>query len=292
MRYILTIALFYSLLYSYEIESSYKFKEHKIYSEHLIEDINSSFLIVEIPDNINRYQLQSKKLLDIFKENGHEINISSPVVLFEKEIDIDFKEIKNHISYLYTKEYMGYDIKIESIEIEPTSYFDLDGYTIEYIDFSQNLLRRDRGTFYVDFKSTERDKRLFFRFKIDAHIEALVATKNIDTSTNLSYNNLKVERVKVGEFLSLPLKISIVGNHASKNYIREGDIITSRDTKKIFAIEKNSKVNAILKDGLVSIEIEATAMEAGSIGDTIRIRMNDRTYNQAVVINRGLVEIK
>ena len=57
-------------------------------------------------------------------------------------------------------------------------------------------------------------------------------------------------------------------------------------------IKKGERVNAVLSDGALSIIVEVTALENGNLGETIKVKNNDKKVFSAQIVSKKQVMIR
>ena len=57
-------------------------------------------------------------------------------------------------------------------------------------------------------------------------------------------------------------------------------------------IKKGERVGAVLSDGALSIIVEVTALENGNLGDTIKVKNNDKKVFSAQIVSKKQVMIR
>lgn len=80
-------------------------------------------------------------------------------------------------------------------------------------------------------------------------------------------------------------------DHAARRSLAPGRPILARDVKSVPAVERNAIVQLVAVSGPVRIETKAKALDAGAIGQTVRLQnLDSRRVVSGVVIGRGMVE--
>lgn|GEM_PF-2028329 len=275
-----------NLLAEFKLQSHYIVPSSKIYSNYLF-DTDREFLLFDLKDNIKQ-RVSSKIIKNICKKNALEIETDRDVVIFQR--DIEFTFIKDILKKRFLEQ--NRDINISSIEIELQANKFEESAIFDSISVSKSTLNRSKGHFVAIFKKDNRDKRYYFKFKIDAKIKQLIAKEFIPKGSILDKNNLEL---KISDFKSLSQRdlnnIDIFGKYRAKRNIKAGAILNKNYINLIPLIMKNQRVEATLKDGFLHIKFEAKALQNGAKGDIIEIVNENKVVFKAKIISRGKVEI-
>ena len=91
---------------------------------------------------------------------------------------------------------------------------------------------------------------------------------------------------------AVPASQAVIGLEV-KRRLSDGRVLTGRDVGPRSAVKSNTPVNVVWKDGGLSLELAARALEPGAIGDEIRVlnTMTSRTI-RGTVVGDGMVEIR
>jgi flagella basal body P-ring formation protein FlgA len=78
-----------------------------------------------------------------------------------------------------------------------------------------------------------------------------------------------------------------------KRRLSDGRVLSQRDVGPHSAVKSNTPVNVVWKDGALSLQLAGRALEAGAVGDEIRVlnTMTSRTI-RGTVVGDGMVEIR
>ena len=57
-------------------------------------------------------------------------------------------------------------------------------------------------------------------------------------------------------------------------------------------IKKGERINAVLNDGALSIIVEVMALENGNLGETIKVKNNDKKVFSAQIVSKKQVMIR
>ena len=78
-----------------------------------------------------------------------------------------------------------------------------------------------------------------------------------------------------------------------KRRLSDGRVLTERDVGPRSAVKSNTPINVLWKAGALSLELAGRSLEAGAVGDEIRVlnTMTSRTI-RGTVVGDGMVEIR
>ncbi len=279
------------------LKDHYCVQNDTIYLKELFPKAKKNFKLFKIPHNINNYKVPSVDIISPIKNIlGVEVDdISGGVVLFDKRCNLKYekKKIIDVLKSKFLKQYNYFVIK--NIDIKPISSFpkDFDKYSFSGIKISNYNLHKSRGTFSVLYKD-EKDRvlRVYFKFKIVAKIAVFKAKNNITNGKILYLNDYDEVVVKFDKIPTDIVRFKTLDGYVARTYIRRGKIITSYMIKRKKLIRKKQIVTAVVKNGALSVEFTATALNGGDKGDEIKIMNESRKIFRAIVKDRDLVEIK
>jgi len=209
------------------------------------------------------------------------------VHLFALTPDALEKKLKYYLEKKFTSYYPT--MLINKIEITPNQ--DIPKETkIVRIYLPNNSVKREHGSFSAILKSKNRQKRIYFKYSIDAKVSVLKAVTNIKRHTPLSSSLFERVTIKFTNFYDQPvLKLF---NLESKNHIPQGKILINRLIRDIPLIHKKDKLTAIITSEGIELNFPVTALEDGSIGELIRVRRDTSKIFQAKIISENQVLIK
>ena len=292
---ILLILSIFSVLFAnkyqiIELENRYFFSNPNIYSTDILTGIKKNFLIAKIPNNINVYKIPSKKIKDIFLNNGYKALTSVNFITFKKELDIDKNKIKNFIKDKYTEIYKN--LHIENIEIKSNSYVDLKGFFIDKLEISHNRLNYDHGSLRVSLKNNlGNQKSIYLKYKITAYIFSLKATANISKDELISKNtNIKLLKTDFKDHKKALVSLE-ENTYYARHKIHKGALLYQRYLKKKPLVKKNDVLIVVFRSDFVRANRSAIALSDGYKNDIISIKIDDKK-RKAKVISKNKVEIQ
>ncbi len=201
------------------------------------------------------------------------------------------KNIKELIKNSYTKQYPT--IKINSIRVTQIAKTPkrFDNFREEEIILSPASLKRNRATLSVLYSSPQKDKKIYFKYQIKATIDLYKANQVIKRGEALTIDNLTLHTTPFQSLLAQPISKLDLNEYSAKRTIKKNRIITTLDIKKSIDIQKNQKVNALISDGELKIMFQATSLQAGNIGDIIKIKRSKNKILRAKIKSKNSVEV-
>lgn len=166
--------------------------------------------------------------------------------------------------------------------------------TFEAKSMNDKFMARDlkKINVYVDDKLV---KTFNVPVEVKAYQDVLVATGFIDRERTLNSGLVMVKRVEVSNRLEYALTPKMLSKEiVAKKFFREGDIIDKRFVKMKPDVTRNELVKASFQSDNLTVEIEATAMEDGFIGDSITVENKDyrKIYRGKITgLNRVLIQM-
>jgi len=179
---------------------------------------------------------------------------------------------------------------INSIKITPNSKIP-QGFTLNRVYFQKNSLKRERGNLSAIYSKDNHEKRVYFKYDIDAKVKVLVANTALRRGTILEKDFFDEKFIKFTNFYDLPV-LNIQGVEL-KTSIPIGKILTQRMIRKVPDIHRGDIITAEVRDGGVQLFITVVALQDGIKGEIIRVkRESGRKILNATVISNDKVLIK
>jgi flagella basal body P-ring formation protein FlgA len=171
--------------------------------------------------------------------------------------------IENNITQVYKNYYKN--IKISSIILNK-NYTKI---TPKYIDISMINPKRNQGTIKID--------NHYIFFKIIATLKVLKSTQPINKGELITKENSTLVNVIFKNFYDKPL--TSYTNKSSKLYIPQNRIIYPYMLCNPKLVKKGENITIISKSGGVEISFQATAMQDGQKGDTIKVKKDNKIFS-------------
>lgn len=188
--------------------------------------------------------------------------------------------------------YLNYGVlRLNSLSFIPQMPLLDENYEISNIKITN--IRSPKGTFKATLSDLNGNKKVvFFKYKIDAKIGVFIAKKDMKMRhilnlSDFSYEFIDLARYKLGAIREIPSKKTI-----TKRQIKKGEILTNSHLSTLCDVKKGTKINAIFKDSLVSVNAQVVALQSGNIGDIIKIKTKDNKKLNAEIISNNKVVIR
>ncbi len=184
-------------------------------------------------------------------------------------------------------------MNIENITIKPTSTLihKLKEYKVSKVAITKDDLRRNKGSILVTFTKNHKQRKLYYKYSINATINLYVANEHIQKGRIITPNIVNLESIKFKSLYHEPFKAQDFNQYYAKYTIKENKPITYEKLKKNRAIKRNDHVTAIIQDGGVILNFRATALQEGDIGDIINIRKSYKKRFKAQIISNTSVKV-
>ncbi len=213
----------------------------------------------------------------------------SGLTLFATSIQED--KIKHLIEEKFLTHYPS--MNIENITIKPTSTLihKLKEYKVSKVAITKDDLRRNKGSILVTFAKNHKQRKLYYKYNINATINLYVANEHIQKGRIITPNIVNLESIKFKSLYHEPFKAQDFNQYYAKYTIKENRPLTYEKLKKNRAIKRNDHVTAIIQDGGVVLNFKATALQEGDIGDIINIRKSYKKRFKAQIISNTTVKV-
>ncbi len=163
---------------------------------------------------------------------------------------------------------------------------DFKEYKFLMIDLKPSQLRKRKGIFKVIFKTKDREKILHYRFEIDGTIDVFKAKHKLYNDKIISKNDYEKVKQKIDKLPSKIIACNMPKKLMSKNYISAGSILTMNKFKYKKDVLRGTHIRAFIRDGMLVLEIEATVLQDGDIGEVVKIKTNKGKIFHAKLISK------
>lgn len=276
------------------LKDTYEFESRDIYSNDLVDNPPVIFKVVTIPSGSSIYKVYSKNIIEAFNKRGIEITpVSFSTVTFVKKLSYNDQAIESKIHDAFLKHYAPYEIKINAVRLKPTSNTDLSNYMLQEIELTERDLEDSSGTFRVIFMSLLGHKKsIFFRYDVDATLKVFVAREDINGNEPLSPSMYKESRLALAEVRGDPAQSGDLVGAYSKSYIKEGKVITKNFIKKLPDIKRGDRIVVTDKTSGFSVQSIAEALDNGSKGDVIRVKLSNGKAANVIITGKNQAEVR
>jgi flagella basal body P-ring formation protein FlgA len=272
------------------LESKYYCDEDIVTAEDLFPEIDKNFVVAEF-QNRTHLQLSARKLKELFAQHGYTLTLSHPVVALSKSSSFDKAPLKEALAEHFIKHYGR--LEIRKITLRPRTHFEQNGLSLHALVLPSPNLTRPKGTFHALYADEGGAQiKVYFSYKIDAHIAVLKAKRNIANGTILCDKNTYADTIPLTNMNALPIGTKHLEKSGVKGYVKQDTVITTAMIREIPDVLKNQRISAVLKANGVNVTIYATAQEEGRIGQTIRVKSSTgESYNARITDkNKAVIE--
>ncbi|MEA2073360.1 MAG: flagellar basal body P-ring formation chaperone FlgA [Campylobacterota bacterium] len=289
MKLLISLLLlsFFNLHANIELKKNY-FINTKTVKLSDITNINSqNTIIFTIPKERHSKRVKSRELVSILKKLGYnDISTKHNYIQFTQRSPINTSLIALKIKEYYSEKYK--DITILSIYVHPRSFMHSLPKKYQVVISKKSYLKAKK-TLYI---KTPDNKKIFFNYTIEARINVLIAKENIQKDEELSITNLKKNSIILDKFRAMPLQKINKATIQAKHRIKQGSVVTLRDTVNLTLVKRGSKVNVTVVESGISISFLAKANQNGRYGQSISITNSNGKKLKAVVTGRNTAEIR
>lgn len=276
------------------LKPKYHFSAREIYSSELIDSPIPRFVVLEIAKDTHTYKIKSSELIKRFADQGIAIESESQIIEFVRLVRGDFHELSEHVGARFVQHYAPNHILVKNVEITPMNSGDRSDFKLKKIDFDDRLLRRSSGSFSAHFENSAGvRKKLFFRFEIDASLEAIFTKETLKGGDVINHGNVEIRRIPFPRLSAPLMERAQVGEVSVKSYVSQNTVLTKDKLIPKIVIKRGDKVHVRLIEGGVSLEFSALAQQDGALGSKIRVKneRNKKSYD-ARVVDSALVVIE
>lgn len=293
LGFLLIFVVFLNGLEYFILEEEYHFKENKIYAKEIFPQITNDFLVLEIPKNSSNYQIKSSQLITLFEKEGVQVGAKSAVVTFKRGIKGDVEGIKKYIAGLFIQEYKKNNIKIRKIDLEQITPIDFNAQSVREIDFHPKLLKRKEGTFEIVVEDKWRNRKVFFKYNVDATLEGIITASEISGGQTITYQNARIVEIPFDKVGSDLMQQGELGKVAVRSYTPENVLVTKDRLIAKRVVKKGDKIIVSVQEEGVILEFILEALKNAAIGDVIKAKALEgkKTY-EVKIIDEGRGELQ
>ncbi len=209
----------------------------------------------------------------------------------DKSVSVDLSELNFEVLKAYKNEYQG--INIKNLSLEQASSAQAKQLKLLRVELSQNALKQSYGMFSAIYSDeSNREVRIYFRFKIFADVEVVKATRDIIRDKKIESGDIEVGLAAFERNVCRSVSRDGVVGMSARRFIKAGNTITKDDVSQPFLVNRNSTVVVAIREGELEVEFEATAMEDGAMGQLINVKNKNGKVYKAEVVGLSSVSIK
>jgi flagella basal body P-ring formation protein FlgA len=284
----LTLLLISDLISDYQLQDNYVFNSNIVKSRDLFPSIDRNFFIHRVKSSKDKFYLSSVHLIDIFRKNGYRVvngNRVRNVKFIRVSKGVCLECIESKLEEAFTSKYP--DLRIDSLRIfpkEPISKLP-NNYRI---NFSASSLKKASGYFYIVDSGRNRT---YFKYRVNGYLPVVKSFQSIKKGEMITFENSYPTEIEFNRIYSGYISEKQIGSVKAKRFLLKNSAITDRDVNVLPAIKRGQRVKASLKDGGITVIVEATALRDGAIGEMIYIKTYDGVRLRATVLSEKSVEI-
>ncbi|WP_297440558.1 flagellar basal body P-ring formation chaperone FlgA [Sulfurimonas sp.] len=251
-------------------------------------DKKNDIKLYKIDEQRHSKRIKATQLIEKLKHLGYpNIQIRhTRFVQFNKKSHINTLKIHKSLQNYYKSKYKN--ILIRKVEIAPIHY--LENMPKEYtVHFNKRAFLSNKGVLYI---KTQKHKKIFFKYELNAVMPVYQARMGIKKDTPLSVVNTKKNSIMLDKFRAMPLQEIKSNLFQARHNIQADKVITKRDITGLNLVTRGSTVNVFLDSGNISISFSAKAVQNGKLGDTISVVQSNGKKMKAVVIGKNSAEVR
>jgi flagella basal body P-ring formation protein FlgA len=250
--------------------------------------------LIDIPKERLQYSVSTNTFTSFFNDrNISVVDTSEGVVVFKKDCLLMGKA--EALEALFLKKFQA-AAPYALIETKPristkTSLpSDFQRYRLVDILLNENMLRKNNGSFTAVFKVGDKERKLYFAYDMDAKARVFKAKRNLPNGTILSNDDFETVFVNLDTVPSRAFLRALDQQFVAKNMIREGQILTDYLLEIKHLVSRKESIKAIYKDQGLVIEVQATLLEDGDLGDVVKIKTEQgKILNAKIISSREAV---
>ncbi|MBX7490537.1 flagella basal body P-ring formation protein FlgA [Helicobacter turcicus] len=271
------------------LQKEYRFKNEEVYAKDLFPELPKNFFLFRIPNSSNNYQVKSSQIIRYFESEGIPVGAEVPIITFKRAFNGEQNGIKNHILSEFLREYKKNNIQIDAIHLEQITSVNFKEDAIKSIDFHSKLLKRNTGSFDVvvgEQKGKQiRNRKVYFKYVIDAKLQAIQSSEPISGRVGVSYKNARVVWIPFEHVSSPLMQEQEMGKVAVRSYTPKDVIITRDRLIPKRAVKKGDRILVSVVENGVLLEFVLEAQKDAAVGDVIKARVIDgkKTYKVEII---------
>ena len=288
IKYVLLLIFISSQLFSgTSLDRVYYVNSKEVKLKTIVPNASIDIELFKLNPKKHSKKVKSKELLLLLKLHGYDnFTAKHSYVKFIQNSPIETSKIEDTIKQYYQEHYP--DIDIISLHVEPRSYMKSIPKTYTIKIKKNSFLRKD-GVLSI---KTQKNKKIFFNYKIQASIGVFISRIKIKKDSELSVVNLKQKRVILDKFRAIPYQNIEAGMYQAKHHISENKIITIRDIADLSLVKKKADVSITMSRDNIDISFSAKALQNGKLNDIIRVQKSNGKIIKVTVTGRNIAEIR
>ena len=248
-----------------------------------------TFKVIVIPKTKSTFTVPSLHVKSEFEKHGYSVvDSKTGVITFERFCNMAGKkdEIAQALLEKFEKKYPCMISDLPEITLNTPLPYNFKSYSLIKIDIKDSVLRRRKGSFKALFKTPTSEKKIYFKFVIDATVEVFKAKHKLFNDKILSNDDFEKMTIKIDKLPLKAITCTMPKNLMTKNYVSANSILTMNKFEKKKNVLRGDKLHAYIREGMLVIESEATALQDGNIDDTIQIKTDNGKLFRAKLISK------
>jgi flagellar basal body P-ring formation protein FlgA len=252
-------------------------------------------VVVTIPKDRAHYTLPTTHIIDAFRDkNVTIIDSSEGVVTFKRNCDLHGKLQSIEQVFMEKLQALSPWIVLEkkpNIMVKSTLPNDFERYHFESLSLGDNALKKNSGSFIALFTANGKPKKITFYYEMEAKLPVFKAKRNLQSGKILQNDDSEVQLVELNALPSRAIVGELPPSLISKNYIKEGQILSDYlfDVKK--DVMKKETLKGFLSEGSMVIELHVTLLEDANIGDVVKVKTEQGKVLSAKIISKNEAKI-
>jgi len=295
MRFIILILLTLTSLFSSEwiIEKThYTIATETIQARDIDPNLHIDFSLGEF-GNRKRMRIAKNKLKRLADTYGLTLQCDLPYITLERAMEYDQGPLYDYIHNAYLEVYP--ELMIHQLDLTPSNHFVQGDATLQSLHLPHNALKRASGTLRAIYHTPDgMQKRLFFRYTLNAELEVLKTTQRLERHASLQ-GATQSSTMSFTTLTRTPLSPSYLKNQKgewrAKRRLKAGSVILKDDIEPMPLIHRNDPVDVTLQEGAIMITFRAKALNEGALYDAVRIQMSSGEIRTATVIGPRRVSL-
>ena len=252
--------------------------------------VKKSFHVIDIPKIKTIHKVPSLFIKTTFEKHGIEVkDVKSGIITFKRNCDLFGKkeEISLKLMEIFEKKYPC--IRFEDLpEITPTTTlpYDFKTYKLLRIKIKSILLRKSRGAFKAIFETPNGEKKVYFKFSLNAYINVFKAKHKLYNDKILSSKDVEMVEIFIDELPSRAITCNLPDKLITKNYISTNSILSMNKLKHKKDVLRGDRLRVYIKEGVLLIAIPATILKDANIGDIVKIKTEAGKVLKAKLVSK------
>lgn len=251
----------------------------------------SKFKIISLPKNGSKFEVPTIQISSILKsKNISYLDKTNGTITFKRNCYItkELNLIRAEVENLYKKQYPCIKInKVEVLQKGPLPA-DFKSYQIKNAAINNSRLRQKTGTVNISFLTQQkREKKLYFKYLIDASTKVFKAKNNMYNDRILSKNDYEEIYTKIDKLPSNLISCKIHKNLIVKNYIKANSFLTHNKLEIKKDLLKGTTITSYLIDGSLVVEVETILLEDANVGDKVRVKSKKNKFFRAKIFSEN-----